>query len=56
MPADTRNPTPPGTTGPAAPGVKVKVTDRRAVTRPQPTPRHQATGQFRARAGGRRGQ
>lgn len=51
-----RNPTPPSTTGPAAPGVKVTVKDARAGTRPQPTPRHQASGQFRPRNGGRRGQ
>lgn len=49
------NPTPPSTTGPAAPGVSATVKDARSKSLNK-QPQHPATGRFVKRNGGRRGQ
>lgn len=50
------NPTPPSTTGTAAPGVSVMVKDARSKSVPVVPVREVKSGQFRTRQGGRRGQ
>jgi hypothetical protein len=50
-----RNPSARSTTGPAAPGVNVKVRDARSKPVPASPVRHPASGRFRPRQGGRKG-